>query len=61
MVQGVELMPKEKEIKKRDTPIQATIPPAVCVESLRPSPVKDMPIAVMIQNTATKGVERNIR
>ena len=54
-------MPKEKEIKKRDTPIQATIPPAVCVESLRPSPVKDMPIAVMIQNTATKGVERNIR
>ena len=53
-------MPKEKESKKQDTPIHATMPPAVCVESLRLSPVKAMPIAVMIQKIATKGVERKI-
>ena len=59
-VHGVELIPKEKESKKQDTPIHATMPPTVCVESLRSSPVKDIPIAVTIQNTATNGVERKI-
>ena len=60
MVHGVELIPNENESRKQETPMHATMPPAVYVESLRPSPVKDMPIAVTIQLMATKGVERRI-
>ena len=48
-------MPKEKARRKQETPMQATIPPVVYVDSDLPSPVNAMPLAVTSQLRAMNG------
>ena len=62
IVQGVELMPKAKQRRNSEIPIVAIRPPywAVSLASSIAEPLYAMPMAVMSQARAAKGIERRI-
>ena len=60
IVHGVELIPKLKKRRKKETPRTATSPPVFCASSDRSSLVYDMPMAVISQLKVINGKDLSI-